>query len=53
VSLLSLYYETSKYGKGYPKPALELINGELEWEVSEILASWRHGRQHKLQYLVS
>jgi hypothetical protein len=38
-SLLSLHYETSAYGKGYPAPAPELIKGALEWDVAEVLAS--------------
>ena len=35
-----------------PPPPPDLINGEEEYKVEAILGSRRHGRGHKLQYLV-
>jgi hypothetical protein len=39
VSLLSPYHKISEYGTGYSTPALDLIEGEPEWEVDTILAA--------------
>jgi hypothetical protein len=52
-SLLSPHHEMNEYGKSYPTPAPELIDGEPEWEVAEVLASRQHKCQHKLQYLIN
>ena len=44
-SLLSLYHETLEHGVGHSTPAPELIEGEPEWEVAEVLASQHFERQ--------
>jgi len=41
-----------EYGIGYSTPALDLIEGEPEWEVDTILAARCFGQCHQLQYLV-
>jgi len=49
-SLLTPYKETPEHGPNFPEPSLELINGELEWEVEQIMNTRR--RCNQLQYLV-
>src|SRR6267142_2495354 len=49
-SLLLPYHETKEHGSNFPEPAPELIEGQLEREVEEILNSRRYRR--KLQYLI-
>src|SRR6266850_7942308 len=49
-SLLLPYYETKEHGRNFPEPAPELIEGQPEWEVEEILNSRRY--RHQLQYLI-
>jgi hypothetical protein len=49
-SLLLPYYETKEHGRNFLKPSPELIEGQLEWEVENILDSRQH--RHKLQYLI-
>ena len=49
-SLLTPYKETPEHGPNFPKPSPELINGELEWEVEQIMNT-RHWHS-QLQYLV-
>jgi len=44
------YYETKEHGRNFPEPAPDLIEGQPEWEVEDILDSRRH--RHKLQYLI-
>ena len=44
------YHETKEHGANFPEPAPKLIEGQLEWEVEEILNSRRH--RGKLQYLI-
>jgi Chromo (CHRromatin Organisation MOdifier) domain len=43
---------TRLYGKEFPEPPPDLIAGQEEWEVENVLASRRQGRWKKLQYLV-
>jgi hypothetical protein len=50
VDLLIPYHETDAYGTAYPQPPPELIDGEEEYEVEEIIADRIH--RHKQQYLV-
>ena len=50
--LLMRYNETKEYGKNYPELLPELIEGEEEYEVEEILDSRRRGRAQNLEYLV-
>jgi hypothetical protein len=52
VDLLTPYCETEFHGANYDKPPPDLINGEEEYEVEQIVASRRFGQGHKLQYLV-
>jgi hypothetical protein len=52
VDLLTPYRETEFHGANYDKPPPDLIDGEEEYEVEQIMASRRFGRGHKLQYLV-
>jgi len=49
-NLLLPYYETKEHRCNFPEPAPDLIEGQLEWEVEEILDSRRYRR--KLQYLI-
>ena len=49
-SLLTPYKETPEHGPNFPEPSPELINGELEWEVEQIMNTRR--RHNQLQYLV-
>ncbi len=51
-SLLSPYHETTTHGPNYHEPPPDVINGEKEWEVKEIMGSRHHGCWKKLQYLV-
>jgi len=44
------YHETKEHGHNFPEPAPELIEGQPEWEVEEILNSRQY--RHKLQYLI-
>jgi hypothetical protein len=41
------------YGKMFTEPPPDLIAGQEEWEVKNILASRQQGQWKKLQYLVS
>jgi hypothetical protein len=52
VDLLTPYRETEFHGANYDKPPPDLINGEEEYEVEQIVASRCFGRGHKLQYLI-
>ena len=52
IDLLTPYHEMDMHGPNFVQPPLDLINGEEEYEVEEILDSRRHGRGHKIQYLV-
>jgi hypothetical protein len=52
VDLLIPYHETEAYGKAYPQPPPELIDGEEEYEVSEIITDRIKGRKKKKQYLI-
>ena len=40
------------HGANYSAPALELVEGEPEWEINKILALRKYGRKQKLQYLI-
>src|SRR5882672_1133541 len=51
-SLLTPYKETNKHGTNFLEPPPELIEGEEEWEVEQILGKRHFGRGKKLQYLV-
>jgi len=49
-SLLLPYHETKEHGRNFLEPAPDLIKGQPEWEVEEVLDSRRYRR--KLQYLI-
>jgi hypothetical protein len=42
-SLLTPYKETEEHGRNYAQPALELIEGEEEYEVEQVMNSRRWG----------
>src|SRR6266566_6611090 len=46
------YSKTTMHGPNYHEPPPDVINGEKEWEVKEIVGSRRYGRWKKLQYLI-
>ena len=50
--LLTPYHETELHGPNFTRPPPDLIDGEEEYEVEEILQSRRFGRGRKVQYLV-
>jgi Chromo (CHRromatin Organisation MOdifier) domain len=51
-SLLSPYKEMKEHGEIFPEPPPDLVEGEEEFEVEQVLASRRHGHGKKLQYLL-
>src|SRR5882757_5837663 len=51
-SLLTPYKETVEHGKNFLEPPPDIIEGEEEWEVEQILGKWIFGRSKKLQFLV-
>ena len=52
IDLLIPYTETEAYGETHPHPPPELIDGEEEYEVEEILADRINRRNKKRQYFV-
>ena len=52
VDLLTLYKEMEVHGVNFTKPPPDLINGEEEYEVEQVLDSQCHGRNQKIQYLI-
>ena len=50
--LLTPYHETRLHGPNFTRPPPDLIDGEEEYEVEEILQSRKFRRGHKVQYLV-
>jgi len=51
-SLLTLYRETEEHGQNFMEPPPEIIEGEEEWEVEDIIAHQQFGRKKTMQYLV-
>ena len=51
-SLIAPYMKTAKYGLNFEQLLPELIEGELEYEVEQVLATRYHGRKKELQYLL-
>src|SRR5712672_1913343 len=51
-SLLTPYKETDKHRTNFLEPPPELIEGEEEWEIEQILGKRHFSRGKKLQYLV-
>ena len=52
IDLLTPYQETDFHGPNFAQPPPDLINGEEEYEVEQILNARRHGRGRKVQYLI-
>ena len=50
--LMTPYHETKLHRPNFTKPPPDLINGEEEYKIEEVLQSRRYGRGHKIQYLV-
>ena len=50
--LLTPYHETEFHRPNFTKPPPDLIDGEEEYEIEEILQSRKNGRGCKVQYLV-
>ncbi len=50
--LLTPYKETAMHGTNYTRPPPDLIKGEAEYEVEQILDAHRRGRGRKLQYYI-
>ena len=51
-AILHPYKETAIHGPNFPEPPPDLVEGQEEWEVDNVLASRRFGRNKALQYLV-
>ena len=51
-AVLHPYKETAIHGPNFPEPPPDLVEGQEEWEVDNVLASRRFGRNKALQYLV-
>jgi hypothetical protein len=52
IDLLTPYRETITHGPNYQRPLPDLVDGEEEYSVEQILDSWKFGRRRHLQYLV-
>ena len=52
IDLLTPYRETDFHGPNFVQPPPDLIDGEEEYKVEQILDARRHGRGHKVQYLI-
>jgi Chromo (CHRromatin Organisation MOdifier) domain len=51
-SLLTPYKATEEHGDNFAQPPLELVDGQEEYEVEQVMNSRRLGRAQKLQYLL-
>jgi hypothetical protein len=51
-SLLSPYKEMEEHGINFPEPPPDLVEGEEEYKVEQVLDLRWHGRGKKLQYLL-
>jgi len=51
-SLLTPYIETEQHGSNYPEPPPDIIEGEPEFEVEQIVDSRRTGRRKTLEYRI-
>src|SRR5712671_102828 len=51
-SLLTPYKETVEHGENFLEPPPNIIEGEEEWEVEQVLGKRHFGRGKRLQYLV-
>ena len=53
VNLLIPFISTDEYGKAYSQPPPELIDGEEEYEVNEIIRHRTKGQSKEKEYFVS
>ena len=53
IDLLIPFVSTDAYGQAYSQPAPELIDGEEEYEVDEIIRHRTKGRTKEKEYFVS
>ena len=51
-AVLHPYKETAIHGANFPEPPPDLVEGQEEWEVDNVLASRRFGCNKALQYLI-
>src|SRR5882757_443625 len=51
-SLLTPYKETVEHGENFLEPPPDIIEGEEEWEVEQVLGKRHFGQGKRLQYLV-
>jgi hypothetical protein len=51
-SLLTPYVETELHGQNFPEPLPEIIEGEPEFKVEQIVGSRRIGKRKSLQYKI-
>jgi len=51
-SLLTPYKETNQHGPNFIEPPPDIIEGEEEWKVEQIIKARTYGRWKKKQYLV-
>jgi len=51
-SLLTPYKETVEHGENFLEPPPDIIEGEEEWEVEQVLGKCHFGRGKQIQYLV-
>ena len=51
-NLLTPYKEMELHGANFIKPPPDIIDGEEEYEVEELLEAKARGRGHKLHYLI-
>ena len=51
-TVLHPYKETKFHGPNFTEPPPDLVQGQEEWEVDNVLASRRSGRKKTLQYLI-
>jgi hypothetical protein len=51
-SLLTPYIKTELHGQNFPKPPLEIIEGDPEFKVEQIVGSRRIGKKKSLQYKI-
>ena len=52
VDLLTPYSKMGFHGPNFKQPPPDFINNIEEYEVEQVLDSWRYGHRCKVQYLV-
>ena len=52
IDLLTPYQETNFHGLNFTQPPPDLIDGEEEYKVEQVLDARRYGRGRKVQYLI-